>query len=253
MLIRIGIALSNKVNDDCNTKKTSPEDELAMKLTVISLIMKVEFDIACYSRDFDKMLKSIGNLDIVITDFDTLNNNKNNIGKLYLLNQRCLPVLVGESRETICDYLFLRPIEYIDCIGSVDPEDDNNKIKKVCQLFAKIANDGLLNKTDNSILYINTRQDSYAIPKDSILYCQSDLKYTVFVTEDGMLIRKLEKLQDVGDKYLWDFMRVHQSFLINPHKVKSVDKTTNEIVLSNDTRIPFSRRYSANVHDLFNN
>lgn len=97
------------------------------------------------------MLKSIGNLDIVITDFDTLNNNKN-IGKLYLLNQRCLPVLVGESRETICDYLFLRPIEYIDCIGSVDPEDDNNKIKKVCQLFAKIANDGLLNKTDNSIM-----------------------------------------------------------------------------------------------------
>lgn len=253
MLIRIGIALSNKVIDDCDTKKPSLEDELAMKLTVISLIMKVEFDIACYSHDFDKMLKSIEKLDVVITDFDTLNHNKSKIGKLYLLNQKCLPVLVGEDRGTICEYLFLRPIEHIDSIGSVNPEDDNNKIKKICELFAKIANDGFLNKTDNSVLYITTRQDSYAIPKNNILYCQSDLKYTVFVTEDGMLIRKLEKLQDVEDKYLWDFVRVHQSFLINPHKVKSVDKTTNEIVLSNDIRIPFSRRYSTDVHDLFNN
>ena len=131
--------------------------------------------------------------------------------------------------------------------------DDENKIQKVCELFVKIAKEGFINKTDNSVIYISTRQDSYAIPKDSILYCKSDLKYTVFVTDNGMLIRKLEKLQDVENKYLWDFMRVHQSFLINPQKVKSIDKTTNEIILSNNTRIPFSRRYSADVHDLFNN
>lgn len=253
MLIRIGIALSNKIIDDCNTKKISPEDELAMKLTVISLVMKVEFDIAYYSHDFDKLLKNIRNLDVVITDFSTLDNNRNKISKMYLSNNKYLPVLIGENRETICGYLILRPIEHIDSIDSIDPEDDNNKIKKVCELFTKIANDGFINKTDNSVLYITTRQDSYAIPKDSILYCQSDLKYTVFVTDDGTLIRKLEKLQDVKDKYLWDFMRVHQSFLINPHKVKSVDKTTNEIILSNNARIPFSRRYSADVHDLFNN
>ena len=66
-----------------------------------------------------------------------------------------------------------------------------------------------------------------------------------------MLVRKLEKLQDVEDKYLWNFVRVHQSFLINPHKVKRIDKTTNEIVLLDNTRIPFSRRYSATVHDMF--
>ena len=126
----------------------------------------------------------------------------------------------------------LKNLSAFDSIDNIDPENSENKIQKVCELFVKIAKEGFINKTDNSVIYISTRQDSYAIPKDSILYCKSDLKYTVFVTDNGMLIRKLEKLQDVENKYLWDFMRVHQSFLINPQKVKSIDKTTNEIILS---------------------
>lgn len=248
MLIRIGVALSNQY-----IKKKVDEDNLAMKLTVISLIMKVEFDIACYSNDFDKLFKNFKNIDIVIIDFETLNENRNKINKMYSVNRKCLPILVGSSREKICDYLMLRPIEHIESIDNIDPENDENKIQKVCELFVQIANEGFINKTDNSVLYITTRQDSYAIPKDSILYCRSDLKYTIFVTDSGMLIRKLEKLQDVEDKYLWDFIRVHQSFLINPNKVRSIDKTTNDIILSNNIRIPFSRRYAADVHDLFNN
>lgn len=253
MLIRIGIALSDKTTNECRTKNSTVQDDLAMKLTVISLVMKVEFDIAYYSCNFDMLLKNISKLDVIITDFGMLNMNKNKIGEMYLSNNKCLPILVGANREMICDYLMLRPVEYIDSIDSIDPEDGDNKIKKICELFIQIVSKGYLNKSDNSVLYITTRQDSYAIPKDSILYCQSDLKYTVFVTDDGTFIRKLGKLQDVKDKYLWDFIRVHQSFLINPYKVKSVDKTTNEIILSNNTRIPFSRRYSADVHDLFNN
>lgn len=253
MLIRIAVALLNKTKAECHTKKSTAEDNLAMKLAVISLIMKVEFDIACYSNDFDKLLKNLKNLDVIITDFDTLNKNRDKINRMYSINRKCLPILVGSNREKICDYLMLRPIEHIDSIDNIDPENHENKIQKVCELFVQIANEGFINKTDNNVLYITTRQESYAIPKDSILYCQSDLKYTVFVTDSGMLIRKLEKLQDVEDKYLWDFVRVHQSFLINPHKVKSIDKTANEVILSNNTRIPFSRRYSADVHDLFNN
>lgn len=253
MLIRIAVALSNKTKGECNTKKLTAEDNLAMKLTVISLVMKVEFDIACYSNNFDKLFKNLKDIDILITDFDTLDENGHKIDEMYSVNNKCFPILVGSNREKLCDYLMLRPIEYIDSIDNIDPENDKNKIKRVCELFVQIATDGFRNKIDNSVLYITTRQDSYAIPKDSILYCQSDLKYTVFVTDNGLLIRKLEKLQDVKDKYLWDFMRVHQSFLINPHKVKSVDKTTNEIILSNNTRIPFSRRYSADVNNLFKN
>lgn len=252
MLIRIAIALSETTREGDYEKNSTDEEALAMKLAVISLVMKVEFDIACYSNHFDKLLRNLSNFDVVITDYDTLNENRNQIDKMYMANNKYFPILVGKDREKICEYLFLRPIAHIDGINDIDPENVEDTVKKVCEMFVQIVNRGFLDQTDNSILYITTRQDSYAVPKDSILYCQSDLKYTVFVTENGMLIRKIAKLQDVEDKYLWDFIRVHQSYLINPHKIKRVDKTENEIVLSDNTRIPFSRRYSAQVHALFN-
>lgn len=251
MLIRVAVALSKKDLRVPHSKVTACEENLAIKLTVISLILKTEFDIACYSNDFDTLLKNLKNIDLLIISFEVLEENRDKLEEMYFINSRYFPILVGSEQGKLCNYLMLRPIEHIDSIADIDPENDNDKIKKVCELFVRMVNDDFLNKKNNDVLYITTRQDSYAIPKDSILYCQSDLKYTVFVTDSGMLVRKLEKLQDVEDKYLWNFVRVHQSFLINPHKVKRIDKTTNEIVLLDNTRIPFSRRYSATVHDMF--
>jgi len=243
MLIRIAVALSDQIK----------EKKLALKLTGISIVMKTEFDIALYASNFEKLVNRIEDIDIVIADFDVLQRNKSILGDLYERNNRCLPILIGTKRERVGDFLIIRPVEYVDSIDNIEPESENDKIKRICDLYVHIVDVGFENKNDNSVLYVTTRQGSYAVAKDSILYCQSDLKYTVFVVDNGMIIRKLEKLQDVEDKYLWDFLRVHQSFLINPKKAKSIDKCTNEIILSNDTRIPFSRKYSADVRELFNN
>lgn len=243
MLIRIAVALSDQIK----------EKKLALKLTGISIVMKTEFDIALYASNFEKLVNRIADIDIVIADFDVLQRNKSILGDLYERNNRCLPILIGTKRERVGDFLIIRPVEYVDSIDNIEPESENDKIKRICDLYVRIVDAGFENKNDNSVLYVTTRKGSYAVAKDSILYCQSDLKYTVFVVDNGMIIRKLEKLQDVEDKYLWDFLRVHQSFLINPQKVKSIDKCTNEIILSNDTRIPFSRKYSADVRELFNN
>lgn len=243
MLIRIAVAISNKIQ----------EKKLILKLTGISIVMKVEFDISIYSDCFDKLIDNVGNTDIIISDFILLQKNNDKLSELYIKNSRCLPVLFGENREKISEYLVIRPVEYIDDIENIKPENENDKIKKVCDFFIEFVNRQLENKSDNSVLYITTKKGSHAISKDSILYCQSDLKYTVFVIDNGMIIRKLGKLQSIEEKYLWDFKRIHQSFLVNPEKVKSIDKTTNEIILTNDIRIPFSRKYVSAVRELFNN
>jgi len=243
MLIRIGVAISNR----------NQEEKLVLKLTGISIAMKTEFDIALYSDCFDKLINNIENIDIVLVDFNILERHKETIDRIYKGNINCLPVLLGAAQKKLCDYLIIRPIEYIDSAESIFPEAENDKIKKICNLFIGIANKGFDEKTDNRVIYVTTRQNSYAIPKDTIIYCQSDLKYTVFVLDSGMLIRKLEKLQSVEEKYLWDFKRVHQSFLVNPKWIEGIDKITNEVVLSNNTRIPFSRKYAADLRELFNN
>lgn len=243
MLIRIAVAISNKTQ----------EEKLVLKLTGISIVMKVEFDIALYSNSFDKLVDNVKNVDIIISDFDFLQKHKERLGELYVKNSRCLPIFLGPDREKVSEYLMIRPVQHIIDIDNIAPEDENDKIKKVFDFFMEIVNKQLEAKSDNSVLYITTKQGSYAISKDSILYCRSDLKYTVFVIDNGMLVRKLEKLQDVEEKYLWDFKRIHQSFLVNPKKVKGIDKSANEIVLADNTRIPFSRKYVSEVRNLFNN
>lgn len=242
MLIRIAVAISKK----------EQEEQLVFKLTGLSMVLKNEFDIALYSNDFDRLLDNIKNIDIVISDFTVLERNIEKIGELYTRNGRCLPILLGPFKEMVSKFLIIRPVEYIENIENICPEDKDDKIRKIVDLFTNIVNKGLKEKTDNDVLYITTRHDSYAIAKDSILYCQSDLKYTVFVLDNGMLIRKQEKLQAVQEKYLWDFIRVHQSFLINPKKIESIDKISKEVILSKNTRVPFSRKYAMEVRDLFN-
>lgn len=241
MLIRIAVAISDKAE----------EEELVLKLTGISIVMKVEFDIALYSNNFDKLIENIKEIDIIIADFTVLQKNNNRLQELYINNEKCLPILIGSECEKVCEYLIIRPVQHIDYIESITPEDENNKIKQVCDLFINTVTKQLENKTDNSVLHITTKQYSYAIPKENILYCKSDLKYTIFVLDNGMFIRKLEKLQIIQEKYLWDFKRIHQSFLVNPEKAKGIDKATGEIILTDNTRIPFSRKYAHIVRELF--
>ncbi|MBQ9116958.1 MAG: LytTR family transcriptional regulator DNA-binding domain-containing protein [Clostridia bacterium] len=243
MLIRIAVTVSDKER----------EEKLVLRLTGVSIVMKTEFDIALYSGEFDKLICNMQNIDILIADMSILREHKGELAQLYLKNTRCLPVLLGAQGESVNDYLLLRPVEYIDGAESIIPEDENNKIKRVCNIFVSLVNKGFEEKKDNGVLYITTRQDSYAIPKDSIIYCQSDLKYTVFVLDDGRLIRKLDKLQSIEEKYLWDFKRVHQSFLVNPKMISGVDKVKGEVVLSNGTRVPFSRKYATDIREWFNN
>jgi len=242
MLIRIAVAMLN----------AEQEEKLIQKLTGLSMVMDVEFDIAKYSHDFDALRNNVENIDVVLLSLDFLAIHEGRICDIYKNNPRCLPILLAEKRKNYIDYLAIRPIEYIETINNIDPENREGKLRKICDLFIEIINDNLKNKTHNDVLYITTRKGSYAVPKGSILYCQSDLKYTVFVLDNGMLIRKLEKLQDVAEKYLWDFKRIHQSFLVNPEKIERIDKATNEVVLIGGIRIPFSRRYSSDVHTMFN-
>lgn len=243
MLIRLGIAIKNK----------EYENDLILKLTGISIVLKIEFDIAIYSNDFNILVKNIENIDIIIVDFEILEKNKDNVSEIYKKNTKCLPILIGKTIDKIYDYLIIRPIAHINTIESINPEGQNDKLKNICNLFIYLANKAFEEKTDNSVLYVTTRQGSYAIAKDNILYCQSDLKYTIFVLDNGNYIRKLDKLQDIEEKYLWDFKRVHQSFLINPKKVISLDKIKNEVILEKNLRVPFSRKYSDDVRKLFKN
>ena len=217
------------------------------------MVLKLEFEFIEYTYEYELMLKNIENINMIFIDYEYLKKHKNKLSAIYENNNKCLPIIMGTPIEKICDFLLIRPIEYIENAVSVEPEDENGKIKRLCDIIISNIKHNFEKKIDNSIIYVTTKQESFALRKESIVYCQSDLKYTLFIIDDGRIIRKLEKLQDVEDKFLWDFERVHQSFLVNPKKVIGVDKASKEIILEGNLRVPISRKYSAQAKKIIEN
>lgn len=243
MLLRIAVAVLDK----------NQEEKLLKKLIGISMVLKVEFETMIYSSSFAKLTDNLKNIDMTIMDYGFLTMHKDELSEFLKKNYKCLPVIMGNPAERICDFLIIRPIEHIDDVDDIYPESNEDKIKQICTFILDRINSEFENKLDNSVIYITTRQESYAIQKESIIYCQSDLKYTIFIIDDGMIIRKLSKLKEIEDNLLWDFTRIHQSFLVNPKRVNGINKGTNELIMDGGFRIPYSKKYSKTIKEMFIN
>lgn len=243
MLLRVAVAVLDK----------KQEEQLIKNLVAMSIEMLMEFDIAQYEKNFKCLRENLQNIDLVIMDYAFLETHKEKMLDFYEENKKCVPIFMGTPVEKICDYLILRPIGHIADANHIEPKNKEDNTRKLCELIIKNIYRNFETKTDNQTIYITTRQQSYAIPKEKILYCQSDLKYTIFVVDDGRIVRKIGRLQDIKEKYLWDFERIHQSFLVNPQRVAGVDKTSNELILNENTRVPYSRKYGDIVNNMFKN
>lgn len=176
MLLRIAVAVMDK----------EQEELLLKRLTGVSIVMKTEFDTAVYSDKVNELLDNLKNIDIAVMDYNFLERNKESLSEFFKKNHKCLPVLMGTPAEKICDYLILRPAEHFDNADSVLPENEEDKIRQICNYTVKSINERFKEKTDNSVIYITTRKESYAIPKDSIIYCQVPLQFPAPITSTAV-------------------------------------------------------------------
>jgi two-component system LytT family response regulator len=102
-------------------------------------------------------------------------------------------------------------------------------------------------------LYTSSEVDLVLI--SDIIYCKSYNSYTTFcLTSDQFItvsspLKKYEEL--LPDK---NFMRVHQSYLVNINAVKKIlRKNGNFLMLSNNHTIPISRRKLETLMQFYNN
>lgn len=96
---------------------------------------------------------------------------------------------------------------------------------------------------------LNTSDKIMVVNLDDIVRCQSDNNYTEFFMNDGQKIlvgRTLKHFTDMLKEF--DFLRVHQSHLINIQFVKEFIKSDGGyLVLKNKTTIPVSVRKKNDV------
>lgn len=86
-----------------------------------------------------------------------------------------------------------------------------------------------------------------------IIYCNSQSNYTVINTienESIIISKTLKEIEKSLEKY--SFLRVHQSYLINPNHIKKYSRFDGGyLIMSNDQRIPISQSKRSSVIELF--
>ena len=92
-------------------------------------------------------------------------------------------------------------------------------------------------------IVIRDRENIYVLLIEDILYLESDGAYTRLQLKDGKQIlasRNLKHFETMLAEA--DFLRVHHSFLINPHHITHYDKVNNCVTLSGRETAPVAVR-----------
>jgi two-component system LytT family response regulator len=98
-------------------------------------------------------------------------------------------------------------------------------------------------------LVLSTREFYHLIEVENIVYCQSENTYTTFYLEDGQEIKVSVPIKTVEQQLSSsNFMRPHQSYLVNMHHIRSVHKSAGgELILDNGKVIAISSRKKSDV------
>ena len=122
---------------------------------------------------------------------------------------------------------------------------------EVTQLLGELRKDGVLKNK----IAIPTSEGLEFIEIDSIVYCQAQSNYTQIFTSDSrshLISRTLKDVEKLLERF--SFIRVHQSYLINPNYMEKYCRNDGGyITMANTHHIPISHSKRARVMEMFNN
>lgn len=117
--------------------------------------------------------------------------------------------------------------------------------------FSRVFSECLLElkKLNTSFFTVKTSSSVKNIPLSDILYFESNKRLLNIHTKNEVL-SFYEKLDNVENELKEkDFIRIHQSFLVNAQKIKSVSK--DAVLLLNDFSLPVSKSKATKVKDAY--
>ncbi len=134
------------------------------------------------------------------------------------------------------DYL-LKPIDVEELVQAVEKASDMN----INQL--EVFNEHIENTSVKRIA-LHSLEKIHIIEVDNVIRCESNGNYTLFFLKSGeqiLVTRTLKEFDELLSPL--DFLRVHQSHLINMNQIKEFNKTDGGYIVTKDGgQIPVSTR-----------
>ncbi|WP_297086441.1 LytTR family DNA-binding domain-containing protein [uncultured Draconibacterium sp.] len=140
------------------------------------------------------------------------------------------------------DYI-LKPVnefEFCDAIQrAIDSMPEKNSQQQTENLLAH-ANYGKANKK----VVLRTADAMHLVDVNDIIYCKSDNSYTTFFLHDKKEVTVSKSIKEFAELFSdYNFLRPHQSFLVNLNAITKIDKTDGGfIIMNNGAEVPISSR-----------
>ncbi|MBK6524501.1 MAG: response regulator transcription factor [Crocinitomicaceae bacterium] len=144
------------------------------------------------------------------------------------------------------DYL-LKPIdpdELMDAVSRIEGQDKAaQRIDLLKENFVKAKR-----------IALNTLEKIHIVNVEEILRCESNINYTMFYFTDGTKLLVTKTLKEFDNLLSGhNFIRVHQSHLINTNFIKEFLKSAGDIVMKDGTKVPVSTRKKQVLMDMISN
>lgn len=148
-------------------------------------------------------------------------------------------------------------IDYV--LKPIDPEELKASVAKVIAKLEKrkenLQLENLMEfirdkdaRKEHKLALASTKEVLF-VPTNDIIRCESSNAYTQFYLADGRSILVSKPIFEYDELLAgYDFIRCHQSHLVNKRFIKSLLKEdSGYLVMADDTRIPISRNKKENV------
>jgi two-component system LytT family response regulator len=174
-----------------------------------------------------------------------------------------LPVIfVTAYDQYVMKALKVSAVDYI--MKPVDPEELVSAVNKAMQVLSRAAMQEQLQLFLNNVrdketivtkIMLKTMESIHIVKVEDIIYCQAERNYTTFkLLDDTEIIvsKNLREYEEILPQQ--DFMRPHQSYLVNVNHIIRYDKgEKNALVCHGEHLIPVSTRKRDKVLEMLKN
>ena len=217
------------------------DDEFVIQEKVLE-ILKTNFDgmfnyiTAAKAPD---LIASASVIDILIMDINIGSRKVQNgievAERIKKNNRDCQVIFISGYSDYAQDIFDAKPVYFVQ-----KPIDEQVLVKAM-----KVALDNL-NRSRTQRFCYQKESRVYIIPTEDILYFESSKRIVKVISVDGT-DSFYDTLNDIEKRIDGDFVRIHQSYLVNPRYITSLNGS--EILLNNGKTLPVSKPRMGSVKE----